>query len=521
VRALLDLTLRDAAAAIRSREVSPVELVDAYLDRIAEVDAGLDSYILVLPEAARAAARVAEAEIAAGHWRGPLHGLPYGVKDNYDTAGVRTCAGSRARLDHVPARDATAVARLRDAGAILLGKLNTWEYGTSMGAVYHDLPYPQPRNPWNPLHFTGGSSTGAGAAVPARTAMFALGSDTGGSVRLPAAACGSQGLKPTFGLVSRAGIMPNCWAFDTAGPLCWNVFDCAVVLQAIAGFDARDPHSVDRPVDVVSGLDRGVAGLRIGFIADLDFDGIHPDPANLANLAEAARVLAAAGANLCPVTLPAPLGRIRAAASVINWAESHAIHERDFAANAERMGQALRDKMTAGRGVASVDYIAALRDRRVLAAAITELMDGVDLLLLPGAFHVAAPFADPARVAAYTGVTAMTPFNISNHPALSFCTGFDAEGLPTNAQLVGQWFGEATLLRAAHAYERATPWRDRFPAVRPAPTPHPPHLYQDRGEAVAAIVAGALARIPHPTDEFAEPAHVFTLHTRDPRAPAS
>ncbi len=462
---LLGLTLREASEAVRTRAVSSSALVEAYLERIAAVDAEITSYILVMAEAARAAARRADAEIADGTWRGPLHGLPFAVKDNYNTRGIRTCTNSRLRLDVIPDHDATIIEKLREAGAILLGKLNTWEYGTGMSAVYDDLPYPRARNPWDTGRSTGGSSTGAGAAVPARTAMFAMGSDTGGSVRLPAAACGLQGLKPTYGLVSRHGMLPNCWAFDTVGPLCWNVWDCAAILQVIAGPDPRDPVSAGTPDDYMARLQDGVAGLTIGLIADGDCDGVHPDDAILANLAEAAKVMQAAGAIVKPVAMPAPFIRYRIVASVINWAESFAIHEADFRARGEQMGQALRDKMMAGLSLPAVDYIAALRDRRVLAEANAALMAEVDLLLLPGAFHVAPPIEDAAKVAAYTADTAMTPFNISGHPTISLCSGFDADGLPTNIQLVGQWFGEATLLRAAFAYEQATDWRRAFPIL--------------------------------------------------------
>jgi aspartyl-tRNA(Asn)/glutamyl-tRNA(Gln) amidotransferase subunit A len=463
---LTTLTMRDAADAVRARELSPVDLVEAFLARIEAVDATITSYILVAADRARASAKAAEAEIVAGQYRGPLHGLPFAVKDNYYTRGIRTCANSRVLLDHVPDFDATPVARLRAAGAILLGKLNTWEYGTTMGPVYHDLPYPHPKNPWNPEHFTGGSSTGAGAAVAARTALFALGSDTGGSVRLPAAACGLQGLKTTAGLVSRYGIQPNCWALDVAGPLCWNIWDCAAVLQTIAGHDARDPSSVDRgPSDYLGALEGGVKGLRVGFIADLDLDGVHPDPAMLGNLAKAAAVFEQAGAALVPFALPEPLMRYRRAASVINWTESYAIHEHDFREHGDKMGRALADKMMAGFSVRAVDFIAAERERRLLTEANARMMETVDLVLMPGNFHTAARLDDASGMTAYTADTAMTPFNMSGHPALSFCTGFDAEGLPTSAQLVGRWFDEATILRAAHAYERATPWRDRFPML--------------------------------------------------------
>ncbi len=233
------LPVAEAARRIGQGALSPVTLVQAMLRRIASQDITLHSYLLVLDERALAEAHAAEREIRAGRALGPLHGIPFAVKDTYFTAGVRTCAGSRLLLDHVPDRTAAAVARLQARGAILLGKLNTWEYGTGTGAVHFDLPFPPARNPWGG-RYTGGSSSGAGAALAAGLASFTLGSDTGGSIRLPAAACGVMGLKPSFGLVSRAGILPNCWSLDVAGPLCWNVWDCAVVLDAIAGYDPRD-----------------------------------------------------------------------------------------------------------------------------------------------------------------------------------------------------------------------------------------------------------------------------------------
>jgi aspartyl-tRNA(Asn)/glutamyl-tRNA(Gln) amidotransferase subunit A len=468
VTGLLGLTLREASEAVRGRTVLPSALVEAYLGRIAAVDGEIASYILVTAEEARAAARLADAEIAGGTWRGPLHGLPFAVKDNYNTRGIRTCANSRLRLDTVPDHDATIIVRLREAGAILLGKLNTWEYGTGIGAVYDDLSYPRARSPWNTGRSTGGSSTGAGAAVAARTAMFAMGSDTGGSVCLPAAACGLLGLKPTYGLVSRYGMLPNCWAFDTVGPLCWNVWDCAAILQVIAGPDPLDPVSAGAPSDYLGRLTDGVAGLTIGFIADGDCDGVHPDDAILANLAAAARVMEAAGAILKPVPMPAPFIRYRVAASVINWAESFAIHEADFRERGELMGQALRDKMMAGLSLPAVDYITTLRERRLLTEANALLMAEVDLLLLPGAFHVAPPIDDAAKVAAYTANTAMTPFSISGHPAVSLCGGFDADGLSPE--------------------QRA------------------------RYEQIAALARATADHLPSPMEKTLEPAHSFSLH---------
>jgi aspartyl-tRNA(Asn)/glutamyl-tRNA(Gln) amidotransferase subunit A len=467
--ALHTLSIAEAQRLILSRELSPVTLVDAFLNRIAAVDSMIHSYILVLADEARAAARHAEAEIAAGRWRGPLHGIPFAVKDNYDVAGVRTSGASRLRLDHRADTTATAIRRLQAAGAILLGKLNTWEYGTGNGGVYFDLPFEPARNPWNLGHFTGGSSTGAGAAVAAGTAMFALGSDTGGSVRLPAAACGLQGIKPTYGLVSRAGILPNCWSLDVPGPLTWTVNDAAIVLREIAGYDEADPASAhSMPVDYVAALQGGVRGLRIGVIRTLGEDAPPIDAANIKGIESAATVLASLGAEIIDTALPVPLSQYESTNSVINWSESYSIHERDFLERGEDMGQALREKMMSGFNVRAADYLAAQRQRRNLAVATDGLVRSFDALLLPCALHTAPSYDDPESVTDFTRHKATTPFNISGHPAMSVRTGFDHAGLPTNAQIAGRYFDEATVLRVAQAYEAATTWRTRRPILEDA-----------------------------------------------------
>jgi aspartyl-tRNA(Asn)/glutamyl-tRNA(Gln) amidotransferase subunit A len=463
---LFHLSAGEAGRLLQARKLSPVELVDAFLARIEAVDDRVKSYLLITADAARAAARQAERDIAAGRWRGPLHGIPYAVKDNYYTRGVRTCAGSRLLLDHVPNYDAAAIEKLEAAGAILLGKLNTWEYGTGTGAVHFDLPFEPACNPWNLDHFTGGSSTGSGAAVAAGTAMATLGSDTGGSVRLPSAACGLQGMKPTYGRVSRYGILPNCYTLDVPGPLTWTVEDSALMLRAIAGYDGRDPGSANVAVpDYLAGLESGVRGLRIGVVRDLGAEGEAVDAANRAGVEDICATLAEQGAHIIEVTLPASVTDYRQVTSVINWSESLSIHETDFMQRAQDMGLALRDKMMSGFMTRAVDYVAAQRRRRELAAATDALVRTLDALVLPCAFHTAAPFADPDRIKAYTTETACPPFNVSGHPAMAVCTGFDADGLPTNAQIVGRWFDEATILRVARAYERATGWRASRPAL--------------------------------------------------------
>lgn len=465
-RPLHHLGVAEASRLIGAGALSPVTLVEAFLGRIAAVDDTLRSYITVTAERARAAAVAAEAEIRAGRWKGPLHGIPFAVKDNYYVAGIRTTAGSRLMLDHVSSTTATAVARLEAAGAILLGKLNTWEYGTGNGGVYHDLPFAVARNPWDLARFTGGSSTGAGAAVAAGTAMFALGSDTGGSIRLPAAACGLQGFKASFGRVSRAHCLPNCWSLDHTGPLTWTVEDNAIVMQAIAGFDPDDPSCADEPVpDYRKNLHAGVKGLVIGVVRDLGPEGEALDETNAAALEEAALILEAQGAIIREVRLPAPLAQYRTVTKVINWAESLSIHEADFRDRSALMGQALREKMMAGFTVRAADYLAATRLRRSLVAATDALVRSCDALLMAGAFHVAPRFDEPETITPFTADTATTVFNVSGHPALSVCTGFDAGGLPLNAQIAGRFFDEATVLRVAQTYESATPWRDRRPAI--------------------------------------------------------
>lgn len=466
VSALVRLTITEASRLIATRKLSPAELVDAYLARINAVDGVLHSYITVLDDRARAAARAAESEIMRGRWRGPLHGIPFAVKDNYHVRGVRTTGASRLMLDFVADETATAIEKLEAAGAILLGKLNTWEFGTGTGEVLPDLPFPLATNPWNTGRFTGGSSTGAGVATAAGTAMFALGSDTGGSVRLPAAATGVYGMKATYGLVSRAGILPNCWSLDVPGALSWTVEDNAIVTQAIAGFDARDPQSAERPIpDLRAGLHQGVAGLTIGVIRDLGPDAVAMEPDVAANFRKAEDALAAAGARMVEIALPAPLSRYKSVTSTINWAESLSIHEKDFMERSHLMGKALRDKMTSGFMVRAADYIAATRYRRDLALATDAVIRSCDAVLAPCTVITAPPFGGQARLVRFTAASATGIFNASGHPAMSVPTGFDADGMPTSAQVAGRLFDEAMVYRVSQVLQDALGARDIRPAI--------------------------------------------------------
>ncbi|MBI3515422.1 MAG: amidase [Proteobacteria bacterium] len=461
------LTIAEAARRIAARELSPVALTEAMLARIAAVDDVLHGYITVTGTAALSAARIAEAEIAAGRPRGPLHGIPYALKDNYDTAGIRTTASSRLMLDNVPTRDATLHARLQAAGAILLGKLSTWEYGTGLGERQNDLPFPEPRNPWATEHFAGGSSTGAGVAVAAGLTMAALGSDTGGSVRLPAAACGTVGLKPTYGLLSVAGILPNTYSLDYPGPLTWTVPDSALILQAIAGHDPRDPTTVDRPVaDFSAGLGRGVKGLRLGVIRRFHEKDIKAAPEVVDAFEAALTVWRQLGAELVECDLPYAVQDYRLCVRLIGQPESLSIHEADLRERHAEMGKALREKLMGSLAVRASDYIRATRWRREIAAASDRVIAGCDAVICAATMLPTPRYDDEAATIEYMSASATSVFNVTGHPALTQCMGFDASGLPLSLQVAGRYFDEPTVLRVAAAYEAATPWRQHRPTVR-------------------------------------------------------
>ncbi|MBS0242300.1 MAG: amidase [Proteobacteria bacterium] len=447
-------TVAVAAADLASGKARSVDLLEACLTRIEAVDSRVHSFIHVAADAAREAAVVAGREIAAGRRRGSVHGIPFAVKDNYDAAGMRATAGSRLRLDYVPDADAALIRDLKSAGAVLMGKLSTWEYGTGNGGEYFDLPFPPARNPWDTERFTGGSSTGAGASVAAGTALFALGSDTTGSVRLPAAACGVVGLIATPGVLSLDGILPNCYALDRPGPFTWTVEDAAIVLDALL---ARQRAQFRRAIG------QSISGRRIGVVRGPL--GRFPEPdADLAAAFEAGlKVLEAQGAYLADVRLPLPVSDCFDVTRLIGPPESAAIHEQELRERPEDMGYALRDKLMAGSLVRAVDYIAAQRSRKLIARDIDALVREFDVLVTYGPLHVAPRLGVEPEMTAFTVDTVLTPFNLSSHPALVQCTGFSAAGLPLSWQLIGNRHDEATILAVASAYEMATPWRSRRP----------------------------------------------------------
>ncbi|MGC8477735.1 MAG: amidase, partial [Acetobacteraceae bacterium] len=373
------LSAAEAARAFAARRLSPVELIDALLARIDALQPKLHAFIRLDAEAARAAAAEATAEIARGRIRGPLHGVPVGVKDIIDVAGLPTTCHSRLLLENVAAADAAVVARLRGAGAIVLGKLATHEF--AIGGPALDLPWPPARNPWDPSRFTGGSSSGSGAAVAAGMVLGATGSDTGGSIRLPAGFCGIAGLKPTPGLVSRRGVIPLAPSLDTAGPMAWTAEDCAILLETLAGHDPADPASVAVPrLAYASGLGGSVKGLRVGVLRRFFERDAPATPEALRMMAETERLLRGLGCRVEPVN-PPPLSEYNAVTRVIICAEAYALHESRLRTRLDEYSRAFRVRVLGGALLSAADYLAAQRRRSELIAASLALFERCDVLL--------------------------------------------------------------------------------------------------------------------------------------------
>jgi aspartyl-tRNA(Asn)/glutamyl-tRNA(Gln) amidotransferase subunit A len=457
------LTIAEASAALGKREVSPVELVETCLGRIEALDAKLHSYVLVLADEARAAAKRAETAILRGERKGPLHGIPIALKDIYETAGIRTTGHSRIKLDHVPKSDATVTKKLAEAGTILLGKLATHEF--AMGGPSFDLPFPPARNPWNPANFTGGSSSGSGAAVAAGLAFGAMGSDTGGSIRGPASLCGIAGIKPSYGRVSRAGVFPLSFALDHAGPMAWTARDCALLLQAIAGPDPRDPTAAEVPVpDYAAVLGGDLRGMSVGVPRNFFADDPALDPETRTAVEAGIAELERLGARIEEVKL-SPLDDYHAACTVILLTEAYAVHEADLKARWRDYGAIFRHRVMAAAAISGADYVQALRLRRKLALEMDAALQRHAVLAFPSTFAPAGPIEAVPGLAFLEKAALTTPANVSGHPAMSVCCGYSKAGMPLGLQLVGRRFDEATLLKVGDAYERATPWRGRRPQL--------------------------------------------------------
>lgn len=469
-----DLTIAAAARQIESGLLSPVELTEALLDRIEALDGQLDSFLMVTADRARTDAREAEKEIAAGRYLGPLHGIPFGLKDIYDTAGVRTTGHSRTAENRVPTTDATTTARLTAAGGILMGKLATHEF--AHGGPSFDLPWPPARNPWNREHFTGGSSSGSGAAVAAGFVLGALGSDTGGSIRNPAAMCGIAGLKPTYGLVSRYGVIPNSYSLDHCGPMAWTVNDCALLLQVIAGHDPRDPTSVDLPSpNYRAALTGDIRGLKIGIIRHFWEEDLPANPEVRAAMETSIAVLRDLGA-ICEDTRMMPMQDYYDTKVVIAESELFSVHRTNLCERPGDFGGDFLARSLPACLFSGADYVDAQRRRRVLVDTMTPLYERFDVLVTAGPYGP-APRLDAHDPAAFWRKPSIaTPFDVTGGPAMSICNGFSKSGLPLALQVAGRPFDEGQVLRVADAYERATPWRRR-PEITALADPQRPEPY--------------------------------------------
>ena len=445
------LSATELAELLRSRQVSPVEATEAYLVRIEQVDPSLNSYITVTADQARAEARQAEAEIAAGRNRGPLHGVPVAVKDQFCTDGVLTTGGSSILEDYVPDYDATVMAKLKDAGAVLLGKLNMSEF--AMGDAFHH-PYGRPRNPWDLSRNPGTSSSGSGAATAAFLCATSLGEDTAGSIRGPAAFCGLVGIRPTWGLVSRYGMLASTWSMDAAGPISRTVTDCAATLGAIAGYDPNDPYTRNAPVpNYLDGLDAGVHGLRVGVLSDrVNADGVEPDVRDSVNAAVAH--MGELGAEVEEISIPL-IADSAAISTTLIYVDATAVHRQGLRDHPEKYDHNNRVRLLTGALVPAQAHQKAARLRQMLRDQILDALSRVDVLALPASSVQATPIPTEAGLSKNGKEDFLTmlggrrtytsPFNVASVPALSINCGFTSDGLPVGLQLM--WAAPSTSRR--------------------------------------------------------------------------
>lgn len=464
-------TIAAAARLIEARELSSVELVTGLLERIKVIDPVINSFITVTAEHAIAQARQADSEIASGRYRGPLHGIPFGVKDIYETAGILTTGQSRAYAHHVPRANARTVDRLYEAGAVLMGKLATHEL--AHGGPSFDLAWPPARNPWNPEHFTGGSSSGSAAALAGGLVLAALGSDTGGSIRTPASLCGLVGMKPTFGLVSRRGVIPNSFSLDHCGPFARTVEDCAILLDAIAGHDPGDRSSVRGPEIIYrDALRSDLKDVRIGVVRQFGAEDAAGND-ELRNATEGAlQVLQKLGARVHDVRLR-PLRDYFDVWTLIEEPETFAIQRQALIERPHDFGSVYLERTLIACLIQGADYVRAQQERTRMLGEMRDVFANCDVVVTPGAGP--APKLVPG-LAKWPSPNRFVPFALTGSPALVVCTGYSRDGLPLSMQLVGKPFADAEVLAIARAYEEATDWSKRravvAPGARPAPITH-------------------------------------------------
>jgi aspartyl-tRNA(Asn)/glutamyl-tRNA(Gln) amidotransferase subunit A len=461
---MIDLSISEAAELLRRKKISPVDVATACLDRVERLNPVLNAFITVTHEGAMAQARVAEAEIQRGHWRGPLHGIPIGLKDLIDTAGVRTTCGSALFADRVPSEDAFVVQRLKRAGAVLIGKQNLQEFaygGTSASSHYGAV-----HNPWNTKHIAGGSSGGSAAAVAAGMCFGAIGSDTGGSIREPAAFCGVVGLKPTYGRVSTRGVFPLSWSLDHVGPICRNVRDAALMLEAIAGYDVLDPTCVDWPPEQYAQYANALSSksdFRIGLVRQPFFEDLDRDIELAINEAiEVIRRMSHLSSQVIEVLLPSVPTAVQAP-------EVYAVHRNYYTNSPELYRPWMRERLaqaaTADTGAYIEDRFALERVRRTVNDVFAE----VDLLITPTTpvppITIEAASNMSPNPAGEVWLRNTRPFNAYGLPTISIPCGFTSAGLPIGLQIAGPRFGEGRVFRFAHAFEQSTDWHKRTPTA--------------------------------------------------------
>lgn len=460
-------SISDVAPRLAAGDVSPVELTQACLDRIARLDQHVNAFITVLADSALEEARQAEREIQHGQYRGPLHGIPIAHKDLFFTRAIRTTAGSKVMADFVPEHDATVVEKLRAAGTVLLGKLNMHEFAA--GGTNENPHYGNAHNPWHLDYFPGGSSGGSAAALAAGMCLGSTGSDTAGSIRIPSTCCGTTGIKPTYGRVSRFGVVPLSWSLDHAGPMTRTVHDAALMLNVVAGFDRRDSATVDRPFeDFTRELAAGVRGLRLGIPRTYFTADLQPE----VELAWRAAIQVLVGLGATPVEVE--LTRLDDSVTIgqtITRAEMTVFHHDGFAQRPDDYSASLHVRFAHGNSLTARDFVAAQQAREQIRDELWSVLDQADVLVTPTLPTTATPIgstaADMTSMAALAEMTRFThPFNLSGFPALSIPCGFDDTGLPIGLQLAAGPWQEALLFRVGDAYQQATDWHCRRP---PAP----------------------------------------------------
>lgn len=462
-----DLSYAESGAALRAGDVTSRALTEAALSRIAAIDDTINSFITVTAESALAEADAADAAFSAGEDKGPMQGLPFALKDIYMTAGIRTTCHSKLKADHVPDTDCVVAAKFKTAGAVMVGKTATHEF--AFGGPSFDLPFPPARNPWDTNHIPGGSSSGSGSAVAAGLVRMAMGSDTGGSIRGPAAYCGTVGLKPTYGLVSRRGIFPLSFTLDHAGPLSWSVEDTAITMSVIAGFDEKDPASAKAPpIDFLADLKSGVEGKKIAIPRHFFETAEGVSQETIAAIDAAIETLRGLGAHVDVVTLP-DFELYNAAGRVIILAESYAIHEANLQSRPLDYGRITQSRMVLGGLLSAADLTQAFRARRILADAVNaDILSKYDAIITASSLTEAPRFDDVKsdQLPAF-GMQTM-PFNVTGNPAMAMRTGTSAGGLPLSMQIVGKPFADAEVLTIGYAFEAAMGLLDMRPNMAPA-----------------------------------------------------